>query len=207
MTIVAWDGKYLAVDSRSTKKKTKISDTACKIVVDYEGCYLGRERIIATARAGNRRTTTMLTNALRRSRYVHNLLQKRYSDGKLVGYKKGSLFIVTKRSAWLLRVTPNTPPVLEEIGNNLFAMGSGAPLARFFMEILFLTPQKAVCATMLGKECCGGPVRYVQRKLTLRGVSDIRTTRFEETDELRRTVFLSIRRNCRTLIRDMDAES
>lgn len=219
MTVFCWDGKYLAVDSRRTRKRTaEVFDDSLKIATDFKGIKIQDSSIRAVAQAGSTKTTRFMKAVLRQEKNFLTYLQKRWlkekagkidsSDAtpRLMEFKKGTLFIVTRKSCWHFQISPDEGVVFREIKRGeSFAGGTGGKIGKFLMDVFGLPAQLAVCATTLHMGCCGGPVRYVRcRGLLPKSEAVVEVAQFENENALRRQVMQYMRRNCVRLARDLD---
>lgn len=204
MTVFCWDGKYLAVDSRRTtfkaadsngmRQKVRTMDEAEKIQTDYRGVKFRGSTVLAVVKAGNVKTTNFLRDLIRQQ---VDLEAKNFS--KEQQYRLGSLFIVTRKTAWYITLSSSKGlSILEVKDGQTFAGGTGGKIGKFVMDVFGLTAQLAVCATTLHMSCCGGPVRYAKcRGLIARMRPKVRVVKFDSAEILRYAVFSQLRNVCK----------
>lgn len=219
MTVFCWDGKYLAVDSRRTRKRTaEVFDDSLKIATDFRGLNIQGSPIRAVAQAGNTKTTHFMKAILRQEANFLGYLQDRWQEEKdgllsetdpnprLTDFKKGTLFIVTRKSAWHFQISPDDGVLFRQIEDGeTFAGGTGGRIGKFLMDVFGLSAQLAVCATTLHMHCCGGPVRYVRcRGLIPRSRAEVQVVEFQDQSQLRREVMTRMRRKCSRLARELE---
>lgn len=198
MTIIAWNGKYLAADSRRTRRKTEIFDNADKIDLSFNDFFFDGESILAIASAGNVKTTSYLKWVIKNKPRSLYFLNQEYTSGNLKKFKRGSLFIVTTKSAWILTILSSSSCRLTECHtSDNIAIGSGGKIATYLMNVFNLLPQDAVKATLLYQRSCGGPVRYVNCRSTIANKSlVIKTFDYSNLGDLKGIVFTKIVKKC-----------
>lgn len=182
MTIVAWDGKMLSVDSKRTSYTTKKSGERLKTkerldvdkivmfadesnpVGKHSVCFQGQP-VLAVARCGSVKTTTMMLRIMKRGWNLERQLQLRFDRNKLDDFRRGSIFILTNTSAWVCRFSTTLGISVKEIGDRKFAMGSNAVIARFLMRHMNLDAMHAAAAVTLSSKKCGGTINSVRREV------------------------------------------
>lgn len=163
MTVFCWDGVTLASDSRRTVRETTHHDDSKKLRTRFGTSFFQGARIRATARAGNRRQTRLMSQALKTVQGGIDLIQQLWDQGVLSHEKKGALFVVTEDKRWLIRVAPVEGVSLKEVTGELtVAGGSGGLLGKFLMDVYGLNAQDAVRITKQYQNCCGGPTQFIR---------------------------------------------
>lgn len=173
MTVITWDGEMLCSDQRRTRTKKGpegeeririgTTDTNQKIELNFTGQSLFRNQVVlAAASAGNVNTTRPLKEELIEGKNLERLYLGRFKRGAH-DWKKGSLFIMTVESAWHFSLLPELKPIVTEIGNKPYAIGSGSKVAEFLMSVMGFTPRQAAYAAMLTDKSCGGGLQYIKR--------------------------------------------
>lgn len=214
MTVICWDGKYLAVDSRRTRKRTaEVFDDSHKIDTDFRGVKVRGSYIRAVAQAGNTKTTRFMKAILRQDDDFINFLRKRWEEEKagdltttrITEFKKGTLLIITRRSAWHFQISPEDGILFSRIEEGeKFSGGSGGKIGKFLMDVFDLSAQMAVSATTLHMHCCGGPVRYLKCRGLLSNVRPrIQTVEFADMSDLKREVMVRMRKMCSSKVRSL----
>lgn len=191
MTVVCWDGKYLAVDSRRTKDKVAVSDDSNKIDTSFKGVKFEGSYIRAVAKAGNVRTTRLLREALKTNPEV-------FTRGTFnaVGLKKGGLLIVTRKAAWHVGTNGKGVAESKKIDKGqTYAIGSGGRIGTFLMDAFGLSAPMAVASVTMQLDCCGGPVRYVKCRGVLPGSKlEIKSKNYIDYSSLRKDVLVRLKR-------------
>ena len=163
MTVFCWDGVTLATDSRRTVRKTTHYDDSRKLRTRFGSAYFQGARIRATARAGDRRQTRLMSQALKTAQEGIDRIRRLWDEGVLSREKKGALFVVTDDKRWLIRVAPAEGVSLKEVTGQLtFAGGSGGLVGKFLMDVYGLSAQDAVRITKQYQKCCGGPTQFIR---------------------------------------------
>lgn len=191
MTVVCWDGKYLAVDSRRTKDKSTVSDDSNKIDLGFRGVKFEGSYIRAVARAGNVKTTRVLREVLKETPDV-------FTQGSFDarGLKKGSMLVVTRKAAW--HVTTDGKGVVETKKipkDEPYAIGSGGRVGMFLMKAFNLSAPMAVASVTMQLDCCGGPVKYVKCRGIVPGARPVlQSKNYDSYESLRKDVMVRMRK-------------
>lgn len=172
MSIITYDGKQLAADSRRSKKvwnekkqrfdRVITSDEAVKIEEIHDPKVVFRNQVVlAVARCGNAAATKDLLKRLKKGQDVEAFYQKQLGDPE-AKKRNCSLLIITPRQLFHFKLTA-TKLVVYELEPKPFAMGSGVQEAIFLMNTLKLTAEEAAMAITLGFDCCGGAIQVMER--------------------------------------------
>ena len=191
MTVVCWDGKYLAVDSRRTKDKVAVTDDSNKIDTSFRGVKFEGSYIRAVAKAGNVKTTRVLREVLKKDPEVFTR-----GSYNATGLKKGSLLVVTRKAAWHLSTDGKGVVEVKKIGKDQsYAIGSGGRIGTFLMDAFGLSAPMAVASVTMQLDCCGGPVRYVKCRGVLPGTKlEIKSKNYSDYSSLRKDVLVRLKR-------------
>lgn len=172
MSIITYDGKQLAGDSRRSIKKWNekkqrydrviTSDEAVKIEEIHDSKVLFRGQVVlAVARCGNAKITGEVLKKLKKGVDIEAYYTKQLEDEE-AKKRTCSLLLVTPRSLWHFKLT-KSKLVIYELEPKPFAMGSGVQEAIFLMKTLKLTAEEAAMAITLGFDCCGGAIQVMER--------------------------------------------
>lgn len=191
MTVVCWDGKYLAVDSRRTKDKVAVTDDSNKIDTSFRGVKFEGSYVRAVAKAGNVRTTRVLREALKEQPEI-------FTQGEFDarGLKKGGLLVVTRKAAWHLNTDGKGKVEVKKLAKDEpYAIGSGGRVGKFLMQAFDLSAPMAVASVTMQMDCCGGPVRYVKCRGILPGAKlVVKSKNYDNFAMLRKDVLVRMRR-------------
>lgn len=201
MTVIVWDWNVLAVDSRRSHEGEVTSDNAWKLGIVYSKGRVRSKKVLVVVSCGKVETTDKIKRVLRSGGDIEAHFLQAYKGGQLDDIKPGTVLIITAKNAFKFRLCSDKPPQLTVLKKGeLVTMGSGGRYARFMIKVYGLSPQYAIAATMLYKKCCGGPVRYWKRPVSLgeQAIGSGKTASIKFTDEahLKRLVMDATRKKC-----------
>jgi hypothetical protein len=172
MSIVTFDGRSLAADSRKTttrinpetgaKEYVKHVDEQVKIeLMDGRVKFRG-EFVEAIGRCGNVKMSSTIISTIKAGLLD---IEKHWSNEAVYSrFSKGaSVLIVTDKNAYHFRVSPDTGLTVTELERKPFAMGSGKEVAVYLMTAFKLSAQMAAAAVTLTYKSCGGPINVLKR--------------------------------------------
>lgn len=178
MTTVAYDGKFLAADSRSTagnsstkaykcsscgEQSSRVTEETIKLAGDFDGKQYRNEVIHAVAGAGMSRDIERMIKLLREGEdldYVNRILEKVHEGARSF---TAALIIVTEKSVFKMMANQDTRKmeVKRYDLTEKVAIGSGGKVAEFTMKVLNCSAVQAVQAAITTDEASGGAIRYV----------------------------------------------
>lgn len=178
MTTCAYDGQYLATDSRSTngmasrksykcshcgEESQRVNDEAIKIYGDFADKKYRDELIYAVAGSGSSSDISKVVDLIQKGENldeIYRVLQVVMDHRPAFD---ASFIIVTEKSVFVLKNNQDTKKVAvkRHERNEKVAIGSGSTAARFAMKSLNMTSMEAVMASTIGDEHTGGNIRWV----------------------------------------------
>lgn len=178
MTTCAYDGQYLAADSRSTNGATsyksykcshcgeesnRVNDEAIKIYGDFSDKKYRGEVIYAMAGSGSLADIKKVVDLVQKGENLDELYRVLQAVNEHRTAFDVSFIIVTEKSVFVLKNNPDTKKVAVKHYERTekVAIGSGATAARFAMKAMNMTSMEAVMASTIGDEHTGGDIRWV----------------------------------------------
>ena len=146
ITTIAWDGKILAADSRTTSGSHLISDTGCKLF-QLEGVCFGEDKLLAIAVSGSCCDTDKVLRYLNICKSVQDFTHE--VDAIIVGVSR--VYKLESNSGYLIPYYKDTK----------LAYGSGGVFARSAL-VLGMTAVDAVKHAMLLDMSTGGEVIHME---------------------------------------------
>ncbi len=174
MSIVTYDGKVLAADSRKTTSRTnqktgiretvRRTDQQVKIELMGEECKFRGETVRAVGRCGNLKLSSAIIEDIKRQ--IPDLEEHWRLPATYRSYTRpASVLILTDRNAYHFRVSPAEGLSVTVLERKPFAMGSGKEVAEYLMSAFKLPAHYAAAAVTLMYKSCGGPIRVVRRDI------------------------------------------
>lgn len=175
MTTIAYDGKLLAADSRTTRttassqrwkcpeceadvSKTR-SDDKLKLHGNWDNTYFEGQRVFAVGAAGSTMAIDMAMRIMR-SKYqlqdgleIYTLTTEKVLDC--------ALLIVCEENVFTVKPGAHQAKIKKYPLDINIAIGSGAKVAEMAMKILGLTAPEAIHAAASFDDATGGLVQYV----------------------------------------------
>ena len=178
MTTCAYDGKFLAVDSRTTNSNPSlkeyncpacgeshapVKDDAVKIYGDLSGRQYRGEKIIAIAGAGGAGAIERVVNAIRQGEDLDVIFRITGMISLNVRPIDASFLVVTENTVWKVRNSDGGRGKFEALKfarGDQVALGSGEPAAMTAMKVFGLNAVEAVLAAIVTDQGTGGDVRW-----------------------------------------------
>lgn len=172
MSIVTFDGKSLAADSRKStvridpvtgaKEYVHQTDEQVKIELMDGTTQFRGETIEALGRCGNIRLSSTIIKTIKAGLLD---IEDHWADEKVYKEfsKTASVLIVTIKNAYHFQVSSVTGLTVTVLEHKPFAMGCGKEVAVYLMTAFKLPAQAAAAAVTLTYKSCGGPIRVLKR--------------------------------------------
>lgn len=149
MTVIAWDGKTLAADSRVTVHSAIVDDNMQKLYRLHKEIMYGGDKLLAVGWSGD---------AADVDRVLCYLYSEEFPSDMEVKHGIGAL-VIGKKYAYILE--PGQSFLIRYRRNTKLAEGCGAPFAMSAMK-LGLNAVQAVKHAIKLDSACGGKIRSIE---------------------------------------------